>query len=367
MKKASILLLLTILIGCTTDEEPVIDMGRPVLPDAPHDYLSRTLPGHFSFLNFNEPIDNPSTNEGITLGRVLFYDRKLSVSNTISCGSCHQQSKGFADGRQFSKGVRGKETSRNSPTTAYTGIGTGFFWDQRANTLEELALMPIANHIEMGIENLEDLPAKLEQVDYYPQLFQDAFGSGNITTDRIAKSIAQFLRATMNPSSKYDRGAEVNFSNFSALERRGKDLFFDELHCKSCHAPPTFGSNWKHAANIGLDLEYSDKGLGGSEGAVELNGLFKVPVLRNVAETGPYMHDGRYETLMQVVEHYDNGVQNHPNLAWELIDEPSFWETGELNPLRLNLTQYEKEALVAFMETLSDEKLQTDPYLSDPF
>lgn len=344
----------------------------PVLPDTELNYANVNIPPHISnTLLDNTPMDNPTTDAGATLGRVLFYDPQLSINNRISCGSCHSQDKAFADGNQFSQGFANKITDRNSPPVVNCAHQSGFFWDLRASTLEEMVMMPIENHVEMGLENFDNLAEKLAMLDYYPQLFQNAFGSSEINQDRISKALAQFLRAMRSYESKYDEGVDIEFFNFSAQELAGQELF-DEVGCDNCHGGMNF-SGWSGGfANIGLDEVYEDPGLGGVEPNPNnpffgegMEGYFKIPTLRNIEFTAPYMHDGRFETLLDVINHYDHGVQPHYNLHYTLQDDPG--NSGGVVPKQMNLTESEKEALIAFLRTLSDYNYMSDERFSNPF
>lgn len=345
------------------------------LPWPPDNYADPDLPDHFlpdpvTDL-INTPGDNPVTDAGATLGRVLFYDMNLSANGTIACASCHIQSEGFSDQRAFSLGFEGGETGRNSMSllnAAYYDNGH-FFWDERADTLEDQVLMPIQDPVEMGM-TLEGLVEAVDGQTYYGPLFEQAFGDDEVTTERISFALAQFVRAMVSTDSRYDEGLEAmgdpiaDFPNFSAEENLGKQLFFSPAgNCAICHVgdpqgPPAPGQERNFAIfqplmaiNNGLDATPDDEGAGG--------GTFKSHSLRNIALTGPYMHDGRFETLLEVVEHYDNGVQGGP------ATDPRLMPGGQ--PQNLGLTTPEKAAIVAFLETLTDEVIMDDPRFSDPF
>jgi cytochrome c peroxidase len=353
----------------------------PVLPATHFNYANQPLPPYVNAGNVREqdntPNNNPVTDAGATLGRVLFYDKNMSANNTISCASCHQQSAGFSDPTAFSLGFDGGFTGRNSMGLANANFyenGT-FFWDQRAATLEDQVLMPIQDHVEMGM-SLENLVAKLELIDYYGELFTEAFGDPNITTERISLSLSQFIRSMVSYRSKFDVGLaqaggnadleDDDFPNFSAAENLGKMLFFsNRTNCSNCHGTPTFAAPGPR--NNGLDLVFEDNGIGEVTGDPDDNGLFKVNSLKNIAVTEPYMHDGRFETLEEVIEHYNSGVQNHPNLSPQLRGGGGGRGGNNGQPRRLNLSQAEKDALVAFLETLTDEEMMRDTKFSDPF
>ncbi len=352
------------------------------LPATPFNYANMNLPFHYTSdeasNSDNTPENNQITDMGASLGRVLFYDKNLSIDNTVSCASCHEQEAAFSDNAKFSEGLNGQLTRRNSMTIINSRFyeNGSFFWDERASTLEEQTLMPIQDHIEMGMD-LEQLEIKLQQLDYYPILFKKAFGSSDVSSNKIAQALSQFMRSIVSVNSKFDIGFEAvgfpedeeqmpDFPNFTAQENLGLDIFYrgrNGATCLYCHGTPQHVND--EAKNNGLSLNYTDKGKGEITGNSSHNGLFKVPSLRNIARTAPYMHDGRFETLMDVVNHYSDNVQDHPNLHFRLkdSDDPS----PDSNVLRLNLTQAEKEALVAFLHTLTDEEVLTDEKYSDPF
>lgn len=343
------------------------------LPESPLGYTGVNLPWHFLApavaSTDNSPNNtNPVTNDGATLGRVLFYDKALSINNTIACASCHKQANSFTDPSQFSKGFLGGHTDRNSMSLAnarYYANGK-FFWDERAVTLEDQTLMPIQHAVEMGM-TLDSLEKKLSAKDYYKVLFKKAFGDETITTDKVSKALAQFIRAMVSYQSKYDDALTAlghppapneDLPGFSQIENQGLRVF--TANCAGpCHN--TELQTMPVARNNGLDLVYTDNGVGKITGRAIDNGKFKSPSLRNVILTAPYMHDGRFQTIEQVLEHYSTGIKNHPNLDNRLKDPA----TGEARPL--NLTQQQKNAIVAFLNTLTDSKFTTDIKYSDPF
>jgi cytochrome c peroxidase len=333
----------------------------------------------------NTPESNPLTAAGVNLGRVLFYDKQLSRNDTVACSSCHLQQHGFADPRPFSTGFQGGLTKRNAMNLAnlrYThhkGAQPGFFWDERAPTLEAQVLMPIQDPVEMGMD-LKQLEAKLQRIPYYPPLFEAAFGSREVTSEKLAKAISQFMRSMVTLNSKFDRAASkiadcnysAPFADFTDQENQGKSLFINgvgnvaEFGCAFCHMPPTF--NMPKSFNNGLDLIHKDRGLG------ELNrpandpftpsndGKFKAPSLRNIAVSAPYMHDGRFKTLEEVVEHYSSRVQRHENLGLAFNDQDSDKAT-----MGFQFSADQKAALVAFLKTLTDEEFLSNPHFADPF
>ncbi|MCB2106177.1 MAG: c-type cytochrome [Rhodobacteraceae bacterium] len=344
-------------------------LTTPSLPATFFNYANPALPAHFTSNNAtfgnvsardNTPANNPVTDAGATLGRVLFYDTRLSANDTVACASCHIQEHGFGDPRQLSLGFEGGETGRHSmglTNIRYYERGR-MFWDERAATLEDQVLMPIQDSVEMGM-TLPALVQKLSATSFYPELFQAAFGSTQITSDRISRALAQFVRSMVSYQSKFDQAFNAN-GNFNPngvltpLEEQGRQLFFsgnNGPNCDSCHETSVMALD--QPRNNGLDADTSaDQGTGG--------GRFKAPSLRNIAVRAPYMHDGRFATLAEVIEFYNSGVQDHPQLANQL-------EQNNGQPRRLNLTQQEKDALVAFLNTLTDNVFINDPKFSDPF
>jgi cytochrome c peroxidase len=341
-------------------------LSRPLhLPDTPYNYSNIELPRHFEVPSAtrmdNTPATNPITDEGATLGRVLFYDTRLSVNNTVSCSSCHVQKHGFADPNRFSKGFDGRHTDRHAMNLVDLRYYSNhrFFWDERAPGLEETVLLPIQNKLEMG-QDLTRLVTLLEADRRYPKLFRSAFGSPAITPDRIGRALSQFLRSLVSYASRYDTGRSAvassheDFANFTAQENRGKALFL--RHCATCHMPGQDAHlSMPFPTNNGIDDDpvSADGGVGEMTLSPGDVGRFKSPSLRNVAVTGPYMHNGRLTTLDAVVDHYSSDFKRHPNLD------------GRMRPL--NFTVREKAALVSFLHTLTDEQFLNDPKFSDPF
>ena len=340
-----------------------------LLPTPAANYANPTLPPAFTQQPIlgqdNTPANNPVTNAGAALGRVLFYDKRLSLNQTISCSSCHQQAHGFSDPATFSRGFEGGLTGRNSMGLANARWyqRRSFFWDERAATLEDQVLQPIQNAVEMGM-TLPALVTRLSAEPFYTDLFNQVFGTPEINSDRISRALAQFVRSIVSVQSKHDAGRAANpqFSNFTAQENEGRALFNQPGSCSACHGTDNFvpGPN---IFNNGLEFPYVDLG----RGAITLNpadnGKFKVPSLRNIELTAPYMHDGRFATLEQVVDFYSNQVVDNPNLSPPLRLPPQ--QGGGVR--RPNFTAQQKAALVAFMKTLTDNSVTTDVKFSDPF
>ncbi len=340
-----------------------------ILPATSFNYAGPVLPAAFLVNPIlgqdTTPATNVTTDAGATLGRVLFYDKRLSTNQTVSCSSCHQREHGFSDPRTFSVGFNGGLTGRNSMglSNARWYERRHFFWDERANTLEDQVLQPIQNAVEMGM-TLGALTNRLAAEPYYTNLFTTTFGSPAVTPERISRALAQFVRSILSTRSKYDTGVSNNFANFTLQENAGRQVFNGAGGCAACHGTDNFTAG-PALNNNGLEFPFVDLGVGGITGNRADDGKFKAPSLRNIELTGPYMHDGRFKTLEQVVEFYNSGVVDNPNLSAPLLNPPGGPNAGQ--PRRLNLTNEQKAALVAFLKTLTDPNLATDEKLSDPF
>lgn len=343
--------------GLTTPNLPTVsfvysDVQRPLPPQ----YLNPGPGGLPASTLSNTPLTNLVTNAGATLGRVLFHDPRLSANDRVSCASCHRQEFGFSDTAQFSTGFRGEKTTRHSMALANSRFYPSgrFFWDERAPTLEAQTLNPIPNPIEMGLP-LADLAPKLRVTSYYPPLFQAAFGSPEVTNERVSLALAQYIRSIISYGSRFDSafapgGVGPNLTQLSADEQQGFALFNGAARCNTCHVSNAQVSTITH--NTGLDATITDIGAG--------NGKFKAPSLRNVAVRGRFMHDGRFTSLEQVVAFYDSGVQANPGLDG-IMRGPGG------TPQRLNLTAAQRNAIVAYLRSLTDGALMTDPRFSNPF
>jgi cytochrome c peroxidase len=316
------------------------------------------------------------------LGRALFYDRALSRNNSVSCGSCHKQSSAFADHLKLSRGAAGM-SARNtiaiqdlSPDPVIpSGYGSidsahvpgGFFWDGRERSLNELVVQPITNHVEMGIDNFDALVAKLSNRQHYRILFSEAFSDGRLVTrEHMAEALGSFI-ATINSSrTKFDDYNSRISNNepvgniLSSIEAEGFSLFRDKYNCNTCHQVDKITRMETRFANIGLDLNDTDKGLADMTRQPGDVGVFRVPSLRNIEYTAPYMHDGRLATLRDVVKHYSDQIVDHPNLHADLKNENG-------GPRKMNISEHETEAIVAFLKTLSDKSILSNPRFSDPF
>jgi cytochrome c peroxidase len=234
-----------------------------------------------------------------------------------------------------------------------------FFWDARETDLKNLITRPITNHVEMGIDDVSVLPGKLVGLPYYKDLFEKAYGSEEITVDKIAEAMTAFMVAIRSENTRFDQVTQGQ-GEFTALELEGQNLFNTKYDCNSCHQLSPQGYTSTQFMNIGLDYPNTDRGMGVVSNNPQLDGSFKIPNLRNVGLTAPYMHDGRFATLNDVLEHYSHGIQNDPNLDPRL-------RTTNGQPLRMNISENEKKAIVAFLNTLTDYSMVTDDRYSDPF
>lgn len=286
------------------------------------------------------PSDNPYNENAVALGKKLFFDGQLSSDGTVSCAKCHIPSNGFTDIDQISLGVGDAVGVRHSMTLTNVAWGRSFFWDGRASSLEEQALGPVENEHEMD-ESWPNVVSKLQADPDYPGLFEQAYGTDQISKELVAKAIAQYERTLISNNSKYDQYLRGE-TTLTESEKLGERLFFSErTECFHCHGTILFTDNQFH--DNGLDAVYTDEGLGGITGIERFKGQFKSPTLRNVEYRAHFMHDGRFSTLEEVIEHYNSGVNNSPNIDPLLQNGRS-----------LNLTPTEKQGLVDFLKTLSD-------------
>ena len=343
---------------------------------APANYASQPVPDYIT--RDNTPGTNAITDLGATLGRILFYDKRLSRNNTISCASCHQQENGFSDLSLASTGVAGT-TGRHSMRLVNSRFAqsSSFFWDERAATLEEQTTQPIQDHIEMGFSgtledpDFSDLVTRLSAIDDYRVLFAAVNGTPEITEAKIQKALAQFVRSIQSFDSKYDVGRSTvandgaNFPNFTVDENRGKSLFLSPpggpgggAGCAGCHRPPEFDIA-PNSGNNGI--------VSSLEGGSDFTNT-RSPSLRDVVQqdgtpNGPFMHDGSKADLAAVIAHYNAIPAIVPGLDARLTRR----SPGGPQPQRLNLTAQDQADLVAFLGTLSGNSLYTDPKWSDPF
>jgi len=319
------------------------------------------------------PPDNPMTVEGIKLGRLLFWEKALSLDHSISCGSCHSSEASFSDPNQFSEGINGTLGDRNASALINLGWSTSFFWDGRAETLEEQARAPVVHPLEMNVQ-WETVVDRLQNDDFnngldYPQLFCDAFGTHDITENLSVKAIAQFMRTLISSDSKFDKWRRGE-TELSDLEYLGYQLFLREggdpevspggefgADCFHCHGEAGLQFSDYLFHNNGLDAHFeNDPGRVDVTGWVLDSGKFKTPTLRNVALSAPFMHDGRFASLEEVIEHYNTG-----GVPSTTIDTFMKYTTGGLE-----LAPQQKDALIAFLNALTDTTFTENPDFQDP-
>ena len=316
--------------------------------------IPQGLPPVESFI----PDDNPMTVEGVALGRKLFYDPLLSDDNTQSCGSCHLQERGFSDPRQFSIGIDGSVGTRQSMALINLAWAqNGLFWDGRAGTLEELIFEPVVNPIEMNT-TWPEVEAKLNGDADYVLEFKQAYNINYIDSVHVTKAIAQFIRTLISGNSKFDKFYNQQAISLSEQELRGLTLYNSEgADCFHCHGLGGLITDNRYRNN-GLDTDFSsDEGRYLVTGNDADKGKFRVPTLRNIELTAPYMHDGRFFTLEQVIDHYSDHVQLSPTIdpLMELVGSGG-----------AQLTSQEKADLLAFLKTFTDEEFVNNPEFSDP-
>ncbi|MDG1148207.1 MAG: cytochrome c peroxidase [Crocinitomicaceae bacterium] len=324
------------------------------------------IPSHFPVMQI--PENNPMTVEGVALGRKLFYEKQLSGDNTMSCAACHSPANAFSDQNQFSEGIDGVLGTRNSMALINVGWNQFFFWDGRAKTLEEQILLPVENPVEMH-DNWASVMATLKNDVTYKNLFFEAFQTTDIDSTHAAKAIAQFIRTMISGSSKYDvmyktennlpltAFEQTVYATVTPEETAGYDLFksLNGADCFHCHNGPLM--QVQKFSNNGLDATFTDNGRGAVTGNPNDMGKFKVPTLRNVEYSGPYMHDGRFGTLDEVIEQYSSGIQMSSTID-PLIE---FANQGGVQ-----LDAFEKDLIKKFLLTLTDEAFINNPDFQEP-
>lgn len=359
---AFIVTLAMIVVACKKDSKVNEPVGEPATYDG--------TPYSLSTGAFPAPViaaDNQLTMQGVELGRMLFYEKSLSKDNSISCASCHKQEFAFDDTARFSIGVLGLKGKRQAMAIFNTAWHTNeFFWDGRAHLLRDQSLKPIQDTLEM-FETLPSIIAKLSNNPIYKVQFVKAFGSSEVTSERISKAMEQFMNSIVSNDSKYDRYL-ANTATLTASEENGRKLFFQEYNqffpaqsgaeCSHCHSGFNFTNN--DYMNNGMDTDASITDIGREKvtNITADKAKFKVPSLRNIALTAPYMHDGRFKTLEEVVDHYNSGLK-----ASTYID-PALENTRGTG---LMLTAQQKTDLVNFLKTLTDYSLVNNPKYKSPF
>ncbi|MGE3976704.1 MAG: cytochrome-c peroxidase [Nitrospira sp.] len=290
------------------------------------------------------PADNPLTKEKVELGRLLFFDKRLSADNTIACANCHLAKFAFTDGKPVATGIRGRKGGRSAPVSFNRVYSTLNFWDGRASTLEDQSIGPFINPVEHGFANHDEMVAKMKKIPGYRKLFQEVFGR-EIMIEDVGRAIASFQRTVLSgnsPADRFDQGGETGAIPEAA--QRGLILFRDKARCTKCHSGFNFSDEKFHNLGIGWDDNKVDLGRYMVTQNPEELGAFKTPTLREIARSAPYMHDGRFKTLQEVVDFYNKGGVKNPHQDNLIIP--------------LELTDQEKHDLVEFLHTLNGEGWQ---------
>ncbi|MEN0004980.1 MAG: cytochrome c peroxidase [Bacteroidota bacterium] len=342
-------MLIWVLHACSTNDVPT-----PLQLEEPANFVKMAIPE-----------DNPLTVEGTELGRYLFYDPILSSTQTVSCASCHRQRLAFSDGKAKSVGIRGRVGKRSALPLFNVGYyHRGLFWDGRIQSLEQQVHLPVNDTLEMGA-NWPLVIERIKQHPSYPEQFEQAFGitASQIDSTHIMKALAQFQRTLISSDSKYDR-IQRGEATFSESEKRGWTIFFDAAEhkelpfseCGHCHLDPLFTTQeyMNNGIEVVSNLEgFPDAGRGAVSGIKYDNGKFRTPSLRNIELTAPYMHDGRFETLEEVIDHYVTGGH--------------FAENVNPNVQKLHFSERDKADIIAFLKTLTDTTFVTNPAYASPF
>jgi len=333
----------------------IAESGKPM--DLPHSFTPYRLLLSRNFPVPPLPVDNPLIEERVALGEKLFKDKSLSLDGTIACSHCHQPAHAMGDGVAYSRGIDGRLGGRNAMPLFNLAWKPSFFWDGRSPSLRDQALHPIQDQNEMN-QSLGQMLEKLKQSSFYQDAFEAAYNSPEITSERVGLAIENFLLTKVSFDSKFDQSL-IGQVALTAKEKRGLELFMTEYEprskrfgadCFHCHGGPLFTDNQFH--NNGLDnLDARDLGRFEFTGRAKDRGLFMTPSLRNIAVTGPYMHDGRFQTLEEVVMHYNEGLIRQENLDPNLLKHP---------PAGLGLSANDQEALVAFLKTLTDDSFVSE-------
>jgi cytochrome c peroxidase len=333
------------------DQTPAWEAANPLrpIPDPPLGVaVDESLPAKLTDL------ENPPTPETVRLGRWLFFDKRLSADDSVSCASCHRPENGFSEPTPVSTGISGQQGGRKAPSflNAAWASKPNFFWDGRAGSLEEQAGGPIINPIEMGMKDHDDVVAKVREISGYAPYFNEAFGSPEINIDRITKAIADYERTRMSGNSPWDRWRAGDEDAVSDDVKKGHRLFFGNAFCNNCHKGPNFSDYDFHNLGVGWDAEakkFADDGRYAVTKEEQDKGAFKTPPLRDVSKRAPYMHDGSVPNLTEVVKLYVKGGIPNPNLDRKI--DQRFAEILDLNERQI-------QQLVAFMEALDGEGYQ---------
>lgn len=370
MRLFSVFFISFLLITCNKESVTTgKEQTEPILPKSLDNYNSSSMS--------HDPIDDQLA----TLGRVLFYDKKLSNNFSVSCASCHKQSLAFGDNKAKSIGFSGMETLRNSLAIINLNKFNPLFWDARQNQLDSMVIDPILNHIEMGVGHTDVVISRISHYDYYLELFEKSFGDKEVNRVRIGRALAEFIRSIRTSDNFVQRMNSIQHSEGSKL--------FSKYGCNNCHALGNINTSWgADMANTGLDMNDVDLGAGKTFNIREMNGFFKIPSLINVGLTAPYMHDGRFNTLEEVLEHYSTGIMPNKNLDFRLregfedllfspsiVNRSQFFtnqknindRTLEVKPRLARITEQDKKTMILFLKSLTDEDLIRDKKFSNPF
>lgn len=302
-------------------------------------------------------LEDPPTPESVRLGRWLFFDKRLSADNTVACASCHRPENAFSEPTPTSTGIDGQVGGRKAPSFTNMAWATlpHFFWDGRAKSLEDQAGGPMINPIEMGMKNHDEVVAKLSKIDGYKKYFKEAFGSEEISIDRVTKSIADYEKTRMSGNSPWDRWRAGDHDAASNDVKKGHRLFFGNAFCNNCHKGPNFTDSDFHNLGVGWDpekKEFADIGRYAVSKEEKDKGAFKTPSIRDLSRRAPYMHDGSVKTLREVVQLYAKGGIPNPQLDRKV--DRNYAE-------HLDLTEEQITQLVKFMESLEGEGYQDTP------
>ncbi|MCO5230539.1 MAG: cytochrome-c peroxidase [Chitinophagales bacterium] len=359
MRYLGIIFIISFLFSCKKDKEDNSYHPTPyALPQISNFRIAELNP------------DNPLTEEGVRLGHQLFFEKRLSKDFTLSCASCHLPENGFSDPKQFSEGVGGTLGRRQSMSLYNLAWGKQFFWDGRAKNLEEQALFPVPDTTEMHL-TWQEAEQRLNAHIGYKKMFKDAFGTDNITKELVARALAQYVKTIVSYNSPFDKYIRKE-GNLSAAALRGYKLFNTEAaDCFHCHSTPELFIHPSQVfSNNGLDVVdnpegFKDKGHGEHTGNPQNNGQFKIPSLRNLTMTAPYMHDGRFKTLDEVIDFYNNGPNLSPSLDPIMITEANrrLLQDGRWG---LGLSEQDKADLKAYLISLSDSTVLKNPLYQAP-
>jgi cytochrome c peroxidase len=339
------------------------------------DFLGLQIPQGLDVFGLRIPSDNPVTPEKIELGKLLFFDRALSQDNTVSCADCHQPDRAFTDGRPVSTGIHGQKGGRSAPTLINRAFSSSQFWDGRASSLEQQAKGPMLDPREMGNRSHEDIVIRLERLNSYGALFKEAFGTDGISIERVAQALATFERTLLSGNSRFDRYQSGDARALTASARQGLNLFRGKAHCDTCHTGFNFTDEQFHTLGSAYNRSDSDFGLFNVTNRQGDKRKFKTPTLREIANTGPYMHDGRFKTLEEVVDFYGRGgIEGGrcnpvgiggsnlglPGTLPQILQArlPGTPASAPTDIVPLNLSRKDKLDLVEFLKSLSGEGWQ---------